>query len=86
MIYSHWEQKVLNTYCSFPCAGPAMRTSETATEGSPSSKWGLSKPPLTAIPNPKVETWTGKTQVGKTTLNNSDTPCQNTYQNHILIK
>jgi len=41
-----------NDYISFPSAGPDFRTSDTAIEGSPLAKCGLSRPPLTAIPNP----------------------------------
>lgn len=40
------------TYMSFPSAGPDFRTSDTAMDGSPFAKCGLSRPPLTAIPNP----------------------------------
>lgn len=45
-----------NTYCNLPSAGPAVRTSEMAIDGSPLEKWGLSLPPLTAIPNPNPVT------------------------------
>ena len=44
------------TYNSFPSAGPAFRTSDIAMEGSPLAKCGLSRPPLTAIPNPNPDT------------------------------
>lgn len=47
---------VQKSYCNFPSAGPALRTSQIAIEGSPLSKCGLSRPPLTAIPNPKLST------------------------------
>ena len=40
------------TYKSFASAGPAFKTSEMAILGSPLVKWGLSRPPLTAMPNP----------------------------------
>lgn len=39
-------------YISFPSAGPDFNTSDTAIEGSPLAKCGLSRPPLTAMPNP----------------------------------
>lgn len=35
-----------------PSAGPAFSTSDIAIDGSPLMKCGLSRPPLTAIPNP----------------------------------
>ena len=44
--------KIQNTYKSLPSAGPAFKTSEMAILGSPLVKWGLSRPPLTAMPNP----------------------------------
>ena len=43
---------VIRTYNNFPSAGPDLRTSEMAMLGSPLVKWGLSRPPLTAMPNP----------------------------------
>ena len=44
------------TYCNLPSAGPALRTSDIAMEGSPLAKCGLSLPPLTAIPKPNPGT------------------------------
>ena len=43
---------VIRTYNNFPSAGPDLRTSEMAMLGSPLVKWGLSRPSLTAMPNP----------------------------------
>lgn len=40
------------TYCNLSSAGPPFRTSLTAIDGSPLAKWGLSRPPDTAIPKP----------------------------------
>jgi hypothetical protein len=45
-------EKKKKTYNSFPSAGPALRTSEMAMDGSPFVKCGLSRPPETAMPNP----------------------------------
>lgn len=45
-------EKWLSTYCSSRSAGPCDKTSLTAILGSPELKWGLSRPPDTAIPNP----------------------------------
>lgn len=44
-------------YWSNPSAGPPGRTSEITIEVSPFSKWGLSLPPETAIPNPRFESF-----------------------------
>lgn len=41
-----------DNYMSFPSAGPALRTSDMAIDGSPLAKCGLSRPPETAIPKP----------------------------------
>ena len=57
-----WKGKK-ETHWSLPSAGPAFKTSEMAIEGSPWTKWGLSLPPLIAIPKPypgtrdKVTLW-----------------------------
>lgn len=40
------------TYCNLSSAGPPLRTSLTAIDGSPFAKCGLSRPPDTAIPKP----------------------------------
>ncbi len=44
------------TYISLPSAGPPFSTSEMAMEVSPLEKWGLSRPPDTAMPNPQPDT------------------------------
>ena len=42
----------LQTYCSWPSAGPPLRTSEMTMEVSPLWKCGLSRPPEIAMPKP----------------------------------
>lgn len=42
------------TYCKRSSAGPPFNTSLTAIDGSPVAKWGLSRPPDTAIPIQKI--------------------------------
>lgn len=42
---------------SSPSAGPPGSTSEMTIDVSPFSKWGLSRPPDTAIPNPLLESF-----------------------------
>lgn len=44
-----------DTHWSSPSAGPPGSTSEMTIDVSPFSKWGLSLPPDTAIPNPLLE-------------------------------
>jgi len=46
------KKTIVTTYISFPSAGPFFSTSDTTTAVSPLGKCGLSRPPLTAIPNP----------------------------------
>jgi len=46
-IYTH------KSYCKRVSAGPPLSTSEITIEVSPLWKWGLSRPPDMAIPNPK---------------------------------
>lgn len=55
-VYSSLHCNTETTYSSLPSAGPAVRTSDMAIEGSPLAKCGLSRPPLTAIPNPNPGT------------------------------
>lgn len=47
IVRDRWE-----THCRSPSAGPPFRTSEMTMEVSPLWKWGLSRPPEMAIPNP----------------------------------
>ncbi len=50
------KQHDYRTYISLPSAGPPFSTSEMAMEVSPLEKWGLSRPPDTAMPNPQPDT------------------------------
>ena len=51
------------THCSSPYAGPLLTTSLTTIAGSPEVKWGLSRPPEIAMPNPKLAAWKRVTQL-----------------------
>lgn len=57
--------KEKHAYCSNPSAGPPGRTSEMTIDVSPFSKWGLSLPPETAIPNPRFESFRAKPNTTK---------------------
>lgn len=54
-----------SAYWSNPSAGPPGRTSEMTIDVSPFSKWGLSLPPETAIPNPRFESFATKPNTTK---------------------